>query len=116
VEFFEDELQEAAGYLGESYETLRERTATGKILPLPFQSTRLAYTRWSPLPCPHYVDTTGECLIYPVRPIVCKVHPIVFGGNNPYFTIKINCDYGKEIVKGAFRDVLKEDPEYVIEL
>jgi len=116
VEIFEDELKEIADYLGTPYETQEEQTVTGKILPLPFQQTRLSYTRWSPLPCPYYKETPGECRVYPVRPVVCKVHPIVFGGNIPHFTIKVNCDYGKEIIKGAFKDVLKEDPELIIEL
>ncbi|MFC1953548.1 YkgJ family cysteine cluster protein [Chloroflexota bacterium] len=114
VEIFEDELKEIAAYLGTPYETLKQETVTGKILAIPFQQTRLSFTRWSPLPCPYYIETSGECRVYPVRPVVCKVHPIVFGGNIPYFTIKVNCDYGKDLIKGAFRDLRKENPELII--
>ncbi len=116
VEVFEDEIKSIAGYLHMTEEALKEMTVQGKIVPYPFQVTKLTFTRWLPLPCPYYIEESNRCRIYPVRPIVCKVHPIVFTGDNTSFAIKVNCDYGKDLVKSAFGYVRENDPDLEIKL
>jgi Fe-S-cluster containining protein len=116
VEVFEEELKSIASFLGIPYETMRQRTTSSKVVPHPFDDpTKLSFTRWLPLPCPFY-DKDGRCQIYPVRPIVCSVHPIVFTEDNTRISIKANCDYGKDLIKAAFRDVRNDSPEMVIKL
>ncbi len=116
VEVFNDELKSIASHLSLPFETLKEMTTDGKIVPYPFQMNRLATTRWLPLPCPFYDEKLKECQVYPVRPVVCQIHPIIFTGDYAYFAIKVNCDYGKDLIKAAFREVRRNNPELVIKL
>jgi len=116
VEIFKEELNSIADYLHLPYETLKEKTAVGKAVPYPFQMTKLAFTRWLPLPCPFYIVEHNECQVYPVRPVVCKIHPIIFTGDDTNMAIKINCDYGKDLIIGAYRYVRTNDPNLEIKL
>ena len=116
VEVFREELNEIAGYLNMPYESLKEETAAGKFVPHPFQTTRMASTRWLPLPCPFYTVEHSECRIYPVRPVVCKIHPLIFTGNSVSMAIKVNCDYGKELIVAAYEHVKAYDPELEMKL
>ena len=116
VEAFKDELITIAGYLQSSYETLKEKTAAGKFVPHPFRPTRLETTRWLPLPCPFYQMEHNECQVYPVRPVVCAIHPIIFTGDSSNMAIKVNCDYGKELIIGAYRYVREKNPELEMKL
>lgn len=116
VEVFEEELHAIATHLGQTYEALTEKTARSKVVAHPFQPTKLFFTRWLPLPCPYHDEEHSGCRIYPVRPIVCSIHPVVFTEDNTHISIKANCDYGKDLIKAAFRDVRKSSPEMVIKL
>ncbi|MDP6127759.1 MAG: YkgJ family cysteine cluster protein [Dehalococcoidales bacterium] len=116
VEVFEDEAKSIADHLHTTEEALRNMTTQGKIVPYPFQPTKLSFTRWLPLPCPFHIEEPNSCRIYPVRPIVCQVHPIIFTGDEASFAIKVNCDYGKDLVKSAFAYVRENDPELEIKL
>ncbi len=116
VEVFNDELKSIANYLNLPFETLKEKTANGKVAPHPFAPNRLAITRWLPLPCPFYDENLKECQVYPVRPVVCEVYPVIFTGDDTYLAIKANCDYGKDLIKAALREVRRNSPELVIEL
>ena len=116
MEAFEDELKKIAAYLHLTYDEMRERTTSSKVVPHPFDDqTKLSFTRWLPLPCPYY-DKEGRCQIYPVRPIVCLIHPVVFTEDNTQISIKANCEYGKDLIKAAFRDVRTKNPELVIKI
>jgi Fe-S-cluster containining protein len=116
VEALESELTAIAEHTGLPVETLKERTARGKVVAHPFEPEKLSYTRWLPLPCPYHAAEKGACKIYPVRPIVCSIHPVVFTEDNTQISIKCNCEYGKDIIKAAFRDVRTNSPELVIKL
>ena len=117
VEVFDEELKSIASHTGLPFETLQERTARSKVVPHPFGAlTKLSFTRWLPLPCPYYDERGMGCRIYSVRPIVCSIHPAVFTEDNTQISIKANCDYGKDLIKAAFRDVRKKNPEMVIKL
>ena len=116
VEVFREELDAIAGYLQLPYEALKEKTAAGKFVPHPFRWASLASTRWLPLPCPFYIAEHNECQVYPVRPVVCKIHPIIFTGDDANMSIKVNCDYGKEILIGAYEYVSKNYPELEMKL
>jgi Fe-S-cluster containining protein len=52
-----------------------------------------------PLPCIYYKD--GHCLIYNVRPKVCRTYPLtgVAHDDISYIAINLGCDYGKDIYK-----------------
>ncbi|MBI2850332.1 MAG: YkgJ family cysteine cluster protein [Chloroflexi bacterium] len=120
VEVFESELKAIAAHLGVTYDSWKEKTVSGKVVFHPFDSeldpSKLSFTRFLPLPCPFH-DTEGKrCRIYPVRPIVCSIHPVVFTEDKSQIAIKANCDYGKDMIKAAFKDVRKKNPELVIKL
>ncbi len=116
VEVSKEELNSIANYLQLPYETLEEKTAVGKVVPHPFQMNKLSFTRWLPLPCPFYITEQNKCQVYPVRPVVCKIHPVIFTGDYTYISIKANCDYGKDLIIGAFRYVRTSDPNLEIKL
>ena len=117
VEVFEEELTLIGNHLGLTLDDMRARTTRSKIVPHPFKDqTQLSFTRWLPLPCPYYDSVGGGCRIYPVRPVVCSIHPVVFTEDNTRITIKANCDYGKDLIKAAFKDVRRSNPEMVIKL
>lgn len=116
VEVFEDELKRIAGHLHLPYETLREETLKGKNVPYPYELDKIYVTRWLPLPCPFYNGESNECRAHSVRPVVCKIHPIVFTGDSTYMAIKVNCDYGKDLVVRAFRDLRTNSPDLVLKI
>lgn len=119
VEVFDSELKAIAAHLGDTYEEWRAKTEHGKVVVHPFEAqfdpTKLVFTRFLPLPCPFY-DKDGRCQVYPVRPIVCSIHPVVFTEDHSQITVRALCDYGKDIIKVAFKDVHKANPEMVIKL
>ena len=117
VEIFEEELKAIAGHTGLPFETLQQRTVRSKVVPHPFgEQTKLSFTRWLPLPCPYHDAAAGACRIYAVRPIVCSIHPVCFTEDNTQISIKANCEYGKDLIKAAYKDVRKSNPELVIKL
>ena len=116
VEMFKEELQTIAGFLRQPYESIEALTNVGKVVPYPFQKVKLSFTRWMPLPCPFFSDERNGCSVYKARPIVCKIHPIIFTGDDSYFSIKTNCDFGKDLVKAAFKMLRESDPSLEITL
>ncbi|MEE8418911.1 MAG: YkgJ family cysteine cluster protein, partial [Dehalococcoidales bacterium] len=116
VEVFEDELRRIGDHLHQPYETLKEETIEGKTVPYPYEMDKLYVTRWLPLPCPFHVKEASECRAHSVRPVVCQIHPIVFTGDNSYMAIKVNCDYGKDLIKRVFHDLRAENPEMALYL
>ncbi len=114
VEVFRDELRSIADYLNTTYEALENESVRGKVVPHPFDITKISFTRWLPLPCPFHDDAPDSCRIYPERPVVCKIHPVIFTGDPESVAIKVNCDYGKEILKEAYKWVREREPDLEI--
>ena len=115
VEALEEELKVIAKELGVSYESLEEMTAKGKRVYHPSYMQHLSLTRYLPLPCPFYDVKGKRCPVHSVRPIVCRLHPIVFGEYGQ-ISIRAACDYGKDIIKAAFKEVKEKNPEMVMRI
>ncbi len=115
IEAFKEELEEIANYLQMPFESLKEKTAVGKYVLHPFKGN-LAFTRWMPLPCPFYDSENKECRVHSVRPVVCRIYPIILTGDNSEFSIKLNCDYGKDLLIEAFKLVRQSKPDLEINL
>ncbi len=115
VEAFEEELQEIARHLGQPYDDIKKRTGAGHAAPYAYQVVKLGFTRWLPLPCPFHDEREG-CQAYEVRPLVCRVYPIIFTGDDTYLSIRAGCDYGKDVIKGACARLRVTDPTLVISL
>jgi Fe-S-cluster containining protein len=111
IEVFKEELTEIARFLQVPYEIIEKKTMPGKFVPHPFGWTGLSSTRWLPLPCPFYDYEQNSCGVHNVRPVVCRIHPIIFIGDNASFSIKLNCDYGKDLIKTAYGWVKENDPD-----
>jgi Fe-S-cluster containining protein len=113
IEVFEEELEEIARFLNVPLDLIKEKTSPGKFVPHPFGWTKLnlSSTRWLPLPCPFFDAEQNECRVHRVRPVVCKIHPVIFVGDPSSFSIKLNCDYGKDLVKKAYEMVKQKDPD-----
>jgi Fe-S-cluster containining protein len=114
IEAFEDELKSIAIHLNTPYEALREKTKVGQVVSYPYQVVKLGYTRWLPLPCPFYDAEQNGCQAYPVRPVVCKTFPVIFTGDDTYMSIKVSCDYGKDIVIEACKRLRAKEPDLEI--
>ncbi|MFC1901228.1 YkgJ family cysteine cluster protein [Chloroflexota bacterium] len=114
VEVFRDELRSIAANLNTSYETMEKETSIGKVVSYPFDMTKLSITRWLPLPCPFHDAEPDNCRVYTERPVVCKIHPVIFTGDPESLAIKVNCDYGKEILIGAYKWVHEREPDLEI--
>lgn len=114
IEAFKDELEKIASYLMVPYESIKEQTGDGKFVPHPFGWTGLSHTHWLPLPCMFYDAETKGCRVHPVRPVVCRIHPIIFTGYQNEISIKLNCDYGKDIIKKAYEYAKQLDPSLEI--
>ncbi len=116
VEVFEDELKLIAQHLHLPYETLKRKTVEGKNLNSPRHSDQVANTRLLPLPCPFYKAEANECQVHQVRPAVCTIYPIIFGESSTYIDIKVNCDYGKDLVKSAVNYLRLNNPDLVLRI
>jgi Fe-S-cluster containining protein len=113
IEVFEEELQEMTEYLNLPYDDVKKKTTAGNVTSYAYQVVKLGFTRWLPLPCPFYSENNG-CQSYPARALVCQVYPIIFTGDNTYISVRITCDYGKEIIRKAFKRLKKENPNLEI--
>lgn len=109
VEVFEEELKEIAEYVHEPYDSLRAKTSAGNVTPYAFQVVKLGFTRWLPLPCPFYAEQ-GGCRAYPVRSVVCRTYPIIFTGDDTCMSIRVTCDYGKDLVSAVCKRLSSSDP------
>jgi Fe-S-cluster containining protein len=116
VELFEDELKLIANNTGMNYESLLEQTTEGKNQDAVYPLNEVIGTRLLPLPCPFYVEENKECRIYSTRPLVCGIYPIVFGENDECIDIKVNCEYGKEVVKGALKALKEKNPDLILKI
>ena len=116
VELFEDELKIIAGNTGMNYEKLLDLTQEGKNQDAVYPLNEIIGTRFLPLPCPFYMEENKECRIYSTRPLVCTIYPIVFGENDEYIEIKVNCEYGKDIAKVALKALKERNPDFVLKI
>ncbi len=116
VEVFDDELKIIAHYLQTSYDTLKENTLEGKNQDKPWPLDEVISTRLLSLPCPFYEEKTVGCRIYGVRPLVCMIYPIILGEADESLDIKVNCEYGKEIARGAIADLKRKFPDFILRI
>ena len=115
VEVFEEELISIAEHLHEPYDALKAKTSAGNVTPYAFQMVKLGFTRWLPLPCPFYAEE-GGCRAYPVRAVVCRSYPIIFTGDDTCMSIRVTCDYGKDLVSAVCKRLTSSDPALEISL
>jgi Fe-S-cluster containining protein len=116
VEVFEDELKILAPFLDTDYESLVNITAEGKNQDAMYPLNLLIGTQLLPLPCPFYINESKGCRAYKGRPLVCTIYPVVFGDNDEYIEIKVNCDYGKDIAREALKDLKKKNPNFILKI
>ncbi len=116
VELFEDELKIIANNAGLDYEALFEQTQEGKNQDAMYPLNELIGTRLLPLPCPFYTEENRECRIYKTRPLVCTIYPVVFGENDEYIEIKVSCEYGKDVARGALKSLKEKNPDFILKI
>jgi Fe-S-cluster containining protein len=116
IEVFEDELKAITDLLKLNYEDVKKQTKVGSVTPYAFQMIKLGFTRWLPLPCPFYNGEQNVCRAYSARSRVCQVYPIIFTGDDDYVSIRVTCEYGRDIVAGACKRLKEKDPNLEITL
>jgi Fe-S-cluster containining protein len=116
VEVFEEELKSMTEYLNLPFEDVKRKTSVGHVTSYAYQVIELGFTRWLPLPCPFYSREQNGCLAYATRGIVCQVYPVVFTGDDTSMSIRVTCEYGKDIIREVYRRLRTEDPTLEITL
>jgi len=111
VEVLESELKPIAKYLGVSPKKLKNKTTKGKLINNLLQPTESERTRRFPLPCSFLDSKLKQCRVYPVRPVVCKIYPVLSGETFSYTEVKVNCDYGKDIIRNAIKVLREQRPD-----
>ena len=96
--------------VSERYDDIKRSTRAGHSVSYPYQIVKLGFTRWLPLPCPFYSDAAGGCRAYEPRGAVCRAYPVIFTGDDSYMSIRVTCDYGKDVLRSAYRRMLRDDP------
>lgn len=110
IDILERELEPIARHLHVSVKKLKKRTMKGKPITGLAQPTESEMTRWLPLPCPFLDFRSKQCQIYPVRPFICRIYPVLGGENRLSTEIKVSCDNGKDIVRHAIRALRERSP------
>jgi Fe-S-cluster containining protein len=116
IEAFEDEIKAMSELLHWNFEDIKKRTTPGSMTSLAFQLKDLGFTRWLPLPCPFYSQEKSGCQAYSPRPVVCQVYPIIFTGDDTIMSIRLTCEYGRDITAAACRRLREKDPNLEITL
>lgn len=114
IEVFKEEIEAIAEFLHVPPAMIETQSQMGKWVPHPFGWTGLSSTRWLPQPCPFYNQETRLCSVHSVRPIVCKIHPVIFTGEHDSISIKLYCDYGKDLIKKAYEIAKQKNPSLEI--
>ncbi|MFC1921026.1 YkgJ family cysteine cluster protein [Chloroflexota bacterium] len=116
VEIFDDELKIIARYLQTSYESLKENTYEGQNQDNPWPLAEVIATRLLPLPCMFYNEETKKCRVYDARPLVCTIYPVILGEAEESLDIKVDCDYGKEVARGAVKSLKQKFPDLILRI
>jgi Fe-S-cluster containining protein len=116
IEAFEDEIKAMAELLRWNYEDIKRKTNPGDMTSMAFQIKELGFTRWLPLPCPFFSQEQCRCQAYTPRPVVCQVYPIIFTGDDTIMSIRLTCEYGRDITAAACRRLREKDPDLEITL
>ncbi len=116
IEVFKEEIEAIATFLHIPADAIEKQSQMGKWVPHPFGWTNLSSTRWLPQPCPLFNAETNQCSVHSVRPVVCKIHPVIFTGEHNSISIKLYCDYGKDLIKQACKIAKENDPNLEITL
>ena len=97
----ENELKLIAEHSNFSYKQLKKKSVK-------YKNPDRENVRHLPLPCMFYHE--GECQVYNVRPLVCKIYPITDSLRNgkPYIAINVRCDYGKDLYKSVVNYLKKK--------
>lgn len=110
VEVYEAELESISRYLDIPYKSLRRKTLAGRGLRNPLAPNEVVITRMLPLPCMFYDQKGKKCRVYDARPLVCRIYPVIFTDSDTSFTIKVNCEYGKDLCKSLLRGEARHLP------
>ncbi len=112
IEVFKEEITAIAEFLHIPETAINNQSQMGKWVPHPFGWTNLSSTRWLPQPCPFYNQETKQCTVHSVRPVVCRIHPVIFTGEINSVSIKLYCDYGKDLLKKALQTSVQNNPDF----
>ena len=97
VEALEDELKAIVKKFHISPRAIKRGTKKRGQIRNPDPPYQVINTRWLTLPCMFHDFKTKQCKVYQLRPMVCRIHPLVF--KEDAILLKVNCEYGKDLYR-----------------
>ena len=105
VEIIEDELKKIARHYHISHKAVKKGTKKGGQIKNPDPPYEVLNTKWLIQPCMFHDSKKNQCRVHELRPLVCKIYPLVF--YHSVISLKVNCEYGKDLYRsliGELRD------------
>ena len=99
IEVVEDELRAIIRHFHVSRRAIEKGTTKGGQIRNPNPPYEVLDTRWLTQPCMFHDRKRRQCRIYPLRPLVCKIYPLIFHYST--ISLKVNCEYGKDLYRAV---------------
>jgi Fe-S-cluster containining protein len=103
VEIVEDELKKISKHYRISHKAVKKGTKKGGQIKNPDPPYEVLNTKWLTLPCMFYDLKKKQCGVHELRPVVCKIYPLVF--HHSIISLKVNCEYGKDLYRSLMEEM-----------
>ena len=103
VEIVEDELKKIVKRYRISHKAVKKGTKKGDQIKNPNPPFQVLNTKWLILPCMFYDLKKKQCSVHELRPVVCKIYPLVF--HYSAISLKVNCEYGKDLYRSLMEEI-----------
>jgi len=103
VEVVEDELKAIIDHFHISHRAIKKGTKKGDQIRNPNPPYQVLDTKWLTQPCMFHDFKKKRCQVYQLRPLVCKIYPLIF--NYSAISLKVNCEYGKDLYRSLMAEI-----------
>jgi len=103
VEVAEDELKAIVKHCRVSRRAIKKGTKKGDQIKNPNPPYQVLNTKWLIQPCMFYDFKKKQCRVHQLRPLVCKIYPLIF--NYSAISLKVNCEYGKDLYRSLMEEI-----------
>jgi len=103
VEVVEDELKKIIKHFHISHKAIKNGTKRGNQIRDPNPPHHVLNTTWLTQPCMFHDSGKRRCTVHELRPLVCRIYPLVFNGSA--ISLKVNCEYGKDLYRSLIAEI-----------